>query len=235
MADSSKKLTPSTRTEMDAFLKQVTRTPAPRNGDNIGKLMFAMDATASREATWDHACHIQAEMFNATAAIGGLAVQLCYYRGFAEFHASPWLIRSSDLLHRMSSVTCLGGHTQIAKILKHAIAETKQHKINAVVFVGDCLEENIDDLSRSAGELALLGVPLFIFHEGHDVNAATGFRHLAQLTGGAYCAFDNSSAQQLKELLSAVAVYAAGGHKALENFNKRHGKVVLQLPGHKNR
>ena len=168
-------------------------------------------------------------MFNETDSLGGLDIQLCYYRGFGEFDASPWYSSAQQLLNRMSAVSCLGGHTQIEKIIRHAMKESKQEKINAVVFVGDCLEENIDDLSRYAGELALLGVPLFIFQEGFDPVAMIGFRQLAKLTGGAYCSFDSGSAQQLKELLSAVAVYAAGGYKALENFNKRHGKDVLQI------
>jgi hypothetical protein len=229
MADDPKNLPSSTRKEIDAFLNKVAQSTVVATSGKKGKLIFAMDATASREATWDQACHIQAEMFNETTSLGGLDIQLCYYRGFGEFDASPWYSNAQQLLERMSAVSCLGGHTQIEKIIRHIMEETKREKINAVVFVGDCLEENIDDLSRYAGELALLGVPLFIFQEGFDPVAMMGFRQLAKLTGGAYCSFDSGSAQQLKELLSAVAVYAAGGHKALENFNKRHGKTVLQI------
>lgn len=233
MSDDSKKLTPSSQNDVDAFLKKVAQTPAVRTSGKKGKLIFAMDATASREATWDQACQLQAEMFSETAALGGLDIQLCYYRGFGEFNASPWYSNSQQLLHRMTSVSCLGGQTQIEKVIRHAIAESKKDKINAVVFVGDCLEENIDDLARYAGELSLLGVPIFIFQEGYDPVAMMGFRQLAKITGGSYCSFDSGSAQQLKRLLSAVAVYAAGGYQALENFNKRHGKTILQLPRHK--
>ena len=229
MSDDSKKLTTSSRKDIDAFLNKVAQVPRVKSSGEKGRLIFAMDATASREASWDHACHLQAEMFNETAALGGLDIQLCYYRGYAEFDASPWYANSQDLLRHMTEVTCLGGHTQIEKVIKHAIAETRNKKVNALVFVGDCLEENIDDLCRYAGELALLGVPMFIFHEGFDPVASMGFRQLAQLTGGAYCSFDSGSAQQLKELLNAVAVYAAGGYKALDNYNKRQGRVVLQL------
>ena len=230
MSDESKKLTPSTGKDIDAFLKKVAQTPLVKTSGKKGRLIFAMDATASREATWDHACQLQGEMFSETAALGGLDIQLCYYRGYGEFDVSPWCSSSPELLRRMTSVSCLGGHTQIEKVIRHAIAETRKEKINAVVFVGDCLEESIDDLSRYAGELALLGVPMFIFQEGYDPVAMMGFRQLAKLTGGAYCSFDSGSAQQLKQLLSAVAVYAAGGYQALENFNKRHGKTVLQIP-----
>lgn len=234
MTDDSKKLTTSSSGDIDAFLKKVAQTPAIRQSGQRGKLVFAMDATASREATWDQACHLQAEMFSETASLGGLDIQLCYYRGFAEFDASPWYSDSQQLLARMTAVSCLGGHTQIGKVIRHAIAETRKNKINALVFVGDCLEEDIDDLSKLAGELSLLGVPMFLFQEGMDPVAMMGFRQLARLTGGAYCSFDSGSAQQLKRLLSAVAVYAAGGYQALENFNKRHGKDILQLP-HKKR
>lgn len=233
MSDDSKKLTTSSSKDIEAFLKKVAQTPAIRKSGQRGKLIFAMDATASREATWDHACHLQAEMFSETTSLGGLDIQLCYYRGFAEFDASPWYSESQQLLKRMTAVSCLGGHTQIEKVIRHAITETRKNKINALVFVGDCLEEDIDDLSKYAGELALLGVPMFVFQEGYDPVAMMGFRQLAKLTGGAYCSFDSGSAQQLKRLLSAVAVYAAGGYQALENFNKRHGKVILQIPHQK--
>jgi len=222
---------PSSQQDISAFLNQVRKTPARNNGKG-GRLIFAMDATASREPSWDQASHLQAEMFSATTALGGLTIQLCYYRGFGEFHASPWLTNTQQLLKLMTSVTCLGGHTQIQKLLRHAIKEAKtgKHKINALVFVGDCVEEDVDQLSKAAGELGLLGIPAFLFQEGHDPVASRAFKHIAQLTGGAHCPFDAGSAQQLKDLLSAVAVFAAGGHKALENFHQQRGNVVLRLP-----
>lgn len=229
MTDDSNKLDKSARNDINSFLQKVAQTPRLKPAGERGRLIFAMDATASREATWDHACRLQADMFTETAALGGLDIQLCYYRGYGEFETSPWLNNSRDLLQRMTAVSCLGGHTQIEKVLRHAVQETRLKKIDALVFVGDCLEENIDDLSRYAGELALLGVPMFLFHEGYDPLAAMGFKQLAELTRGAYCPFDSNSAQQLKELLGAVAVYAAGGRKALENYHKRQGKIVLQL------
>lgn len=193
--------------------------------------MFAMDATASRESSWDQACQIQGQMFTETDILGGLEVQLCFYRGFSEFKASSWFKNSTDLLRAMSAVTCLGGHTQIERVLNHAINETSKQPINALVFVGDCVEESADTLCNVAGKLALHGVPVFVFHEGMDAYAANVLRQIAKLTQGAYCPFDGSSAKQLRDLLSAVAVYAAGGYEALENFNKRKGSNVLKLKG----
>jgi hypothetical protein len=168
-------------------------------------------------------------MFLATDALGGLEVQLVFYRGFGECKASPWVTNSRDLVHRMTAVRCLGGQTQIRRVLAHAIEETRKRRVNALVFVGDCMEEDVDALSALAGELGLLGVPAFIFHEGADPVAARGFRQIAKLTKGAYCAFDASSADQLRELLSAVAVYAAGGRRALEDLSRARGGMVRLL------
>jgi hypothetical protein len=219
----------SAQADVDAFLAKVASTPIVKAAGTRGRLVFAMDATASREPTWDRACHIQSEMFLATDTLGGLDVQLCYYRGFREFDATRWLSTSADLLAHMSDVRCAGGMTQIERVLEHTLAETRRQKVDALVFVGDCMEEYIDRLCHLAGELGILGVPVFCFHEGNDAAAERTFREVARLSGGAYCSFDASSAQQLRDLLSAVAVYAAGGRKALEDFGQRQGGAALRL------
>lgn len=218
----------SSGAEVAEFLRKVAATPA-RTSAERGRLIFAMDATASREPSWDTACQIQGQMFTETTALGGLDIQLCYYRGFGEFEATPWLSNSGDLLARMTGVRCLGGQTQIEKVLRHVITEARKKKVNALVFVGDCMEEDVDELCQLAGELGLLGVPAFIFHEGYEPIAERAFKQIARLTRGAYCHFDASSAQQLRDLLSAVAVYAAGGRRALRDFSQRKGGVLLQL------
>ncbi|MCG6969654.1 MAG: VWA domain-containing protein [Gammaproteobacteria bacterium] len=224
-----KEISKSSRSEIDAFLNKVATTPVVKKPGERGRLVFAMDATASREATWDQATQIQAEMFRETASLGGLDIQLVYYRGFGEFFASSWVSSSETLLQTMTGVSCVGGFTQIGKVLQHSLKETQRQKVNAVVFVGDCMEEDVDRLCHLAGQLAFQGVPVFIFHEGDDAVAAKTFRQIAQITNGACCPFDRRSAQQLKDLLSAVAVYAAGGYKALQDFHQRKGSVILQL------
>ncbi|MCP4042039.1 MAG: VWA domain-containing protein [Gammaproteobacteria bacterium] len=219
----------SSRTEVDAFLSKVAATPTHIAHSGRGRLIFAMDATASRGPTWDQASRIQAEMFTETAALGGLDIQLCYYRGYLEFDAGPWHADSGELLRRMTAVSCAAGQTRIALVMQHAIKETRTNKVNALVFIGDCMEENGDELARLAGELCMLGVPMFLFQEGYDPVAEQTFRRIAQLSRGAYCHFDAGSARQLRDLLSAVAVYAAGGRTALEHFSKKKGGVALQL------
>jgi hypothetical protein len=219
----------SSKAAINAFLEKVSSTPVTKSTGERGRLIFAMDATASREHAWDRACHIQGEMFKETAALGGLDIQLCYYRGFGEFKASQWLSSSVELLNRMTSVSCQGGRTQIEKVLHQAIKQTKQKKVQALVFVGDCMEEDVDRLCQFAGELGMLGVPAFLFHEGEEPVAQRAFKQIARLTGGAYCSFDATSAGQLRDLLRAVAVYAAGGQSALQDFSKDRSEVVRKL------
>ncbi len=228
MAKGDRKL-PSRAPDVEAFLRRVAVTPAQQPAGGRGRLIFAMDATASREPSWDRACQIQGEMFAATADLGGLEVQLVFYRGFGQFRHSEWVADSRSLVEKMTGVFCLGGQTQIRKVLRHAVRETKRQKVNAVVFVGDSMEEDIDRLCHLAGELGLLGTPVFIFHEGRESGAARAFRQIARLTSGAYLSFDASSARQLRDLLSAVAVYAAGGRRALEDYGKRAGGAVLRI------
>ncbi len=219
----------SSSAEVDAFLRKVATAPAIRTPGQRGRLLFAIDATASREPTWDLACQLQAEMFAETKALGGLEIQLCFYRGFRELRVSPWLTSSDELIRRMVKVRCLAGQTQIGRVLRHTIKETNHRKVNALVFVGDVVEEDVDALGHLAGQLGLLGTPAFIFHEGGEPISRRAFQQVAKLSGGAYCSFDAGSAKQLRELLTAVAVYSAGGHAALQDYSKRQGGKVLLL------
>lgn len=192
---------------------------APRTGADRGRLVFAMDATMSRQPTWDMALGLQADMFRAVKDIGGIDVQLVYFRGAGECRASKWVSDPEALARLMTTVSCQGGYTQIRKVLSHARQEAERRRVNALVYVGDCMEEDIDGLCGRAGELALIGTPVFLFQEGFDAKAERAFREIARLTRGAYCRFDAGSARQLRDLLSAVAVYAAGGRSALERLS----------------
>ncbi len=189
---------------------------APATTTGRGRLVFAMDATMSRQPTWDMALATQADMFEVVKSVGLLDVQLVYFRGNGECRASKWVSDPAALARLMTTVSCQGGHTQIGKVLTHTRSECEARKLNALVYVGDCMEEDIDDLCHRAGALALLGVPVFLFQEGHDSRAEVAFREIARLTRGAWCRFGQGSAAELRALLSAVAVYAAGGRKALE-------------------
>ena len=215
--------------EIDAFLAEArTRAPAVTEGGR-GRLIFALDATMSRQPTWDTALRLQAEMFEEAGKVGGLDIQLAYFRGFNECRASRWVGDARALRDLMTGIECRGGHTQIGKILAHARRETAKKKVNVLVFVGDALEEKIDDLAAKAGELGMLGVKAFIFQEGHDPLVERGFREIARLSNGAYARFDAAAAGQLGQLLRAAAVYAAGGIKALAKSGAGAPLLLAQL------
>jgi hypothetical protein len=221
----------ATRAEIDAFFARAKGLASTVEPGQRGRLIFALDATGSREWAWDTACKLQADMFHEVAAIGGLDVQLVYYRG-GECKASGWTSRPERLAGLMERINCHFGYTQIGKVLAHAKRETLITKVQALVFVGDAMEEKIDDLCHAAGELGRLGVPAFMFQEKgddpelDDPNVEQAFREIARLTKGAYCRFDPGAAQQLAELLRAVAAFAVGGVKALA---AQHGAGAKQL------
>ncbi|MGE0007382.1 MAG: VWA domain-containing protein [Parvibaculaceae bacterium] len=216
--------------DVSSFLEQVRRMPpAKRGAGERGRLIFAMDATMSRRPTWDRALQIQSEMFIETERIGGLDVQLVYFRGFNECRASRWVSEPSALARMMTGVDCRGGNTQIGKVLNHIRRMAAEGRINAAVYVGDAMEENVDRLCRMAGEIGLLNVPLFMFQEGNDGVTREAYREIARLTRGAYFRLDASSARQLRDLLAAVAVYAAGGREALADHSREKGGTARLL------
>ncbi len=216
----------SSGSEIDAFLKQAKQL-APVQGAASGRMIFALDATMSRQPTWDMACALQGEMFSAAASVGNLSVQLVYFRGQRESRTSRWVNNAESLRVLMEKIECQGGLTQIAGVLSHAKRESEKQPLAALVYVGDSMEENIDELCGLAGELGLRGVKAFVFHDGRDTHAETAFREIARLTGGAYLPFDKNSAADLKALLVAVATYAAGGRKALEASDTATARRLL--------
>jgi hypothetical protein len=213
------------KSQLDSFLEEVKQLASGGQGGR-GRLIFALDATASREQTWDTACKLQAEMFREVAAAGGLDVQLVYYRGDDQCAASRWTGDTKHLTKIMTGVMCRAGHTQLRKVLVHAQKETKLLKVGALIFIGDALEEDEDELIPEARELGRLGVPAFMFQEGDDREVEHVFREIARLTHRAYCRFDPGAARQLAELLRAVAVFATGGMAALA-ARKDAGAVKL--------
>jgi hypothetical protein len=193
----------STGKPVDAFLDQVNRAPVSHTESSRGRLIFALDATMSRQPTWDLAQSLQGRMFESTSALGGLDVQLVYFRGFGECRASRFVSGGQGLASLMSKIDCRGGHTQIQKVLRHVRDEAKAARVGALVFVGDSMEERLDDLCAIAGEL-------------DSTVAGNAFKEIARLTGGAYAAFDANAPARLAALLAAAAAYAAGGRLALE-------------------
>lgn len=215
----------SSDADISAFIDKVKAAPPP---PGEGRLIFAMDATMSRQPTWDHALSIQGGMFMEAGKARGLNVQLVYFRGFGECRASRWVNDPEALAKLMTKVDCRGGNTQIGRVLSHIKAEANSTKVSAVVYVGDAFEEQIDSVCRTAGEIGVLGPPVFMFQEGSDGTAERAFREIARLTRGAYFKLNDSAPRVLADLLSAVAAYASGGKAALERKGGTASRALLR-------
>jgi hypothetical protein len=210
------------KTIMTGKVDQFLRSKGPS-----GRLIFALDATGSRRAAWDLAMGLQAEMFREAASIGGLELMLMYYYGLDKCIQSEWTQDSKRLLQIMQRVQCESGMTQIGQVLTRAISETTRRSVSALVFVGDAMEEDPMTLVGKASALGIANVPAFVFQEGDDPLAGQVFRDIARVSKGAYARFDANAAKQLSELLKAVAIYASGGIKALENRKDEASKLLI--------
>ncbi len=210
--------------EIDAFIRQA-RAMAPAEG--AGRLILALDATMSRQPTWDLACKLQGEMFDAAGKVGNLAVQLVYFRGYGECRASRFVGDTATLTGLMTRIECQAGATQIGKVLSHALKEHSRKRVGSVVYIGDAVEEELDLLADKAGDLGVRGVPVFVFQEGRDQVAEKALKEIARLSRGAWFRFDRSAASTLARLLQAVAVYATGGMKALEARGGAEDRLLL--------
>jgi hypothetical protein len=226
---SSQQPAAASRAEIDLFLSRVKSLSPVTPAGERGRLIFALDATMSRQPTWDTACRLQADMFREAASIGGLDIQLVYYRGLAECRASSWVAEPQRFGELMSRIDCRGGKTQIGKVLAHASRENDARKISVLVFIGDAMEESLDHLCAAAGELGLRNVRAFMFQEGYDPVCEQAFREVVRLTHGAFCRFSPGSAHELAELLRAAAAYAAGGMKALADLRGRQSTGAVKL------
>src|SRR5918997_3743051 len=98
---------------IDSFLSQAKQLGPAAEGGERAQLVFALDATMSRQPTWDLACKLQSEMFDAAGTVGGLSVQLVYFRGIGECRASAFVANAAALRELMVKIDCRGGHTQI--------------------------------------------------------------------------------------------------------------------------
>lgn len=222
---SQERLTTARKGELDTFVNALKTSPKPADG---GRLIFALDATLSRERTWDRAMSIQSEMFQEASSLGGLSLKLIYFRGLDECRATGWQTDGRKLARMMQGVQTLGGRTQIARVLSHARKQINQTKVPALIYIGDAVEEDPDLLSHRAGELGLLGCKIFAFHEGRDPFVASVFKSMSKNSGGGYFQFDETSSATLASLLKAVARYASGGRQALEASRSRESIQLLE-------
>jgi hypothetical protein len=199
-----------------------------------GRLIFGLDLTGSREASLRHARIATAAMFDTIKAIGAVAVKLVYYRGASECRAGEWHDDPCVVSAAMLRLSCKSGHTQIRKVLRHALNE--KEPLSGVVFIGDHCEDTDDgyELDDLAVKLGQKGIPIFVFHEVNDqdvfaLRATPIFEHMAKVSGGVYAEFKPSSGAVLRELLATVAVFSAAGHEGFKQVGQPLTPEARQL------
>lgn len=187
--------------------------------DEAARVLIAMDATASRSAAWATARRVMSAMFREVPE--GLEAALAYFQGHDTFQVSRWVADAEEFTKAVAGVGCVGGNTQILRVLDHAATLAKASGLNALVLVGDAFEEDPNVATVQARALRALNVPVFAFLEGDDPRTRRVFRTIANESGGALLPFDTTAPDALRELLAGIACYAKGGMKALEAAQKR--------------
>jgi hypothetical protein len=194
------------------------------------RLVFAVDATASREPAWAAARKVTDALVKALP--GALDVALAVHGGSRVHTFTAFTNDAATLRDRAAGVACEAGLTRLLPILS---ASMKRPGVRVVVYIGDVFEESLVQGRRLAdamggqggGQGAGQGIKLIVLHDTSDPSArrdAEVFWDLAKRTGGCVLPFDASASGRLRDLLSAVAVYAVGGEKLLRE--RRH-----DLPG----
>ena len=198
---------------------------AALNNKRVPLLLFAMDATASREPAWAAAQKITSKMFEQIPA--DLRVALAYHSGGELKEVTPYTDNAKQFADKVHQVRCQAGATALNAILSNA-AQTRGLK--ALVYIGDCFEEDEQTAYDIAKQLKMTGTKCFFFHDtscgsGWSVDGAREvFDNIVTITGGAVMDFNDQVIQESGDLLQAVAVFASVGKKALEN-------KTLTLPG----
>lgn len=160
-------------------------------------------------------------------------MSLCYFRGPTEMAATPFLASAEEFAHRFQGIRCRCGHTQIARILAHALDRRAEAPLAALVLVGDACEEPLDLLAAGAGALELREMRIFALQEGADLEAARTFATLTRLTGGAHLPFDADSPDVRRRLLEGVAAWSTGGASRLARLthaSPEAARLLRRLP-----
>ncbi|MCD8566387.1 MAG: VWA domain-containing protein [Alphaproteobacteria bacterium] len=193
-----------------------------------GRVGFIIDATGSRESTWNEAQKIQTDMFSSVAGKGGLKLKLTHFGG-STLSVHEWMDDPNAVASKMKEVSCMLGLTQIIKALEAFLVDNPKEAASSIILVGDSFEENIEELGPFCEKLKNQGTKVFSFLEGDDLQAKQAFSMLSEKTGGAFAVFGKD--MPLEDLCQGVALMAVGGTAALRHLkNKAAAQTLLSGP-----
>ncbi len=217
--------------KMSALDRALARIDARNRAKTPVRVGFLVDATGSRDESWEQAQTIQAGMFKKVAGLRSLSLRLVHFGG-NEMADHGWQTDTRALAAQMAQVRCVTGLTQILPGLEKFLEFSEGERTHAIILVGDYFEENIEEAKQVALALKGAGIKVFAFLEGDDWTAEAVFGRLANVTGGAFTKF--GADLPLADLCKGVALLSAGGEKALKRLeNKRARHLLLGGPSGK--
>lgn len=196
-------------------------TPARRP-----RLVFGVDATASREAMWESAQRITDRMFDAIP--GALDVALAVHGG-SEVHT--WTEFSADVQRfraQAAAVRCQAGHTRLCELMQRTL---DAGGVRVMSYIGDAFEEDASEAFALADRFKLRGIKAVILADQANEPTLRVFRELAERTGGALLDFRSGKLDLMGEVLGAVAALAIGGRKLLAERRTAGARLLLSHLG----
>ena len=156
--------------------------------------------------------------------------------------ATVWENDPAVVSRAMQKLSCEAGNTQIARVLRLALAE--KEPVSGLVYVGDHCEDDAGELRELAASLGARPVSVFVFHECADddrrsLKAKPIFKRMAEASGGVYVEFKPDSGAVLRELLGNVGALAAAGPEGVKQVEPattaeaRELRSKLMLPAPK--
>ncbi len=119
------------------------------------RLIFAVDATASREPAWTAARRVTDALVKALP--GELDVALAVHGGSRVHTFTAFTKDAATLRDRAAGVACEAGLTRLLPILS---ASLKHQAVRVVVYIGDVFEESLNQGRRLADAMGAQGTKL---------------------------------------------------------------------------
>ena len=217
----AKQLTVNRKNLLARAIDRYKERAALKRGVRIG---FLIDATASREHTWEQAQTIQAKMFHSASGLTALKLRLVYFGG-NRITKHGWNDNERGVAAHMAAVRCSAGLTQIIEGLEAFIDEKPENRAGAIILIGDCFEEDSAIAAKTAALLKAKNIKVFSFIEGEDWTAHSVFKNLATITGGKFAKFGDDL--PLDDLCEGVALMTYGGEKALTRLKNDKVRQLL--------
>lgn len=216
------------RSDLLAKLRSATPTkPLPgRVGggllDRRPRLVFAVDATASRSATWASAQTITDRMFDAIP--GALDVALEVHGGGNVHTFTGFSADLHEFRKRASRVRCTSGHTRLVDLMQRTL---DAGGVRVMSYIGDAFEESADEAFELADRFKHFGIKAVILADQADVSTMLIFEEIARRTGGAVLDFRSGDLDLMGEVLAGVAALAVGGRGMLESNSSKGSQLLL--------